>query len=60
MKHRPLRSALALLLAAAMTLPAAFAAPAVSSSPAGEQVWQSQTQLTDGLTYTNTVYQNSS
>ena len=44
-----LRPAVALALALILTVPAVFA------SPAGEQVWQTQTTLTQGVTYTNTV-----
>ena len=49
MKVRSLRGAAALFLAVILTLPTVFAAAA------GEQVWQTQTVLADGLTYTDTV-----
>ena len=59
MLHKTLRSALALTLAAVLSLsPALAAAGETAPAGAGQQVWQSQTVLTDAVAYTSTVYQN--
>ena len=49
MKIRSLRAAVSLALVLALTIPSVFA------SAAGEQVWQTQSTLADGLTYTDTI-----
>lgn len=54
MNMKSLRPAAALLLALILTIPTVFA------SPIGDQVWETQTTLTQGVTYTNTVSLNSS
>lgn len=54
MKCKSLRTAAALVLALVMTFPSVFA------SPAGEQTWQVQDTLADGVTYLDTVSLHSS